>query len=346
MLEILVGKENADFSSVQEAVNAVPYEEEAVIHIGEGVFCEKVFSEKADITFIGEGMDKTVLEFGDGANDLMPDGSKRGTFRSYTAFFGGKRAVVKNLTIRNTAGDGRLAGQALAVYADSTAVYFENVRLSAHQDTLFCAPLPVTERQKNGFMGPRVMTQRLLTRQYYKNCEIIGDVDFIFGGADAVFDDCRIVCRNRQAVPGFETNADPGGKDQVGTLERYINGYVTAGCGQSKDTGFIFRNCFIGGEEGCKENSVFLGRPWRDEAKAVFINCTMDKSIASERFSGWGSVDKGQPDTFYGEYGSRFSDGSLIDLSEKNSWVRDIDESMALEYGKKAAMIIDFCSGK
>ena len=72
----------------------------------------------------------------------------------------------------------------------------------------------------------------------------------------------------------------------------------------------------------------------------------MDKSIARERFSGWGGVDKDQPDTFYGEYGSRFSDGSLIDLSEKNSWVKDVDENMAMEYGRKAAMIIDFCSEK
>ena len=61
MMEIIVGKENADFSTVQEAVNAVPYDQEAVIHIWEGFYCDKVFCEKADITFIGEGIDKTVI---------------------------------------------------------------------------------------------------------------------------------------------------------------------------------------------------------------------------------------------------------------------------------------------
>jgi pectinesterase len=125
MLEICVSQSDGDFSSITEAVQAVPYDAQAVIRIGEGVFTEKIFSEKKNITFIGEGPDKTVLEYGDGAFDEMPDGSKRGTFRSYTAFFGGEKCVVKNLTIRNTAGDGRTAGQALAVYADAKKCFFE-----------------------------------------------------------------------------------------------------------------------------------------------------------------------------------------------------------------------------
>ncbi|WP_022780014.1 pectinesterase family protein [Butyrivibrio sp. AE3009] len=322
MLEIHVAPVNGDFSTITEAIQAVPYGEEAVIRIGEGTYREKIFSEKKNISFIGEGPGKTVLEYGDGAFDEMADGSKRGTFRSYTAFLGGERCVVKDMTIRNTAGDGRTAGQALAVYADARECIFENVDLEGCQDTLFMAPLPMTERQKNGFMGPRVMTERVLTKQYYKNCRITGDVDFIFGGADAVFDDCDITCNNRNEE---------------------INGYITAPCGLSGNIGMIFRNCRIHGAAGCSDNSVFLGRPWRDEAKAVFLSCTMDKAIAPERFSGWGAISKDQPDTFFGEYGSVTANGDIIDLSHKNPWVKEIDESTARELGSKADFIITKC---
>ena len=320
MLEICVSQSDGDFSSITEAVQAVPYDAQALIRIGEGVFTEKIFSEKKNITFIGEGPDKTVLEYGDGAFDEMPDGSKRGTFRSYTAFFGGEKCVVKNLTIRNTAGDGRTAGQALAVYADAKKCFFENVRLEGAQDTLFMAPLPDTERQKKGFMGPRVMTDRIPTAQYYKSCVITGDVDFIFGGADAVFDDCTIICNNRNEA---------------------INGYITAPCTRGDRLGMIFRNCLIKGAEGCEPGSVFLGRPWREEAKAVFLNCTMDETISPKRFSGWGGVDKDEPSTFFGEYLSLDEKGSAIDLSGKNPWIKDIDEKTALELNARAEEIAD-----
>ncbi len=83
---------------------------------------------------------------------------KTGTFRSATLFLGGGRAVVRNLTVQNNAGDGAKAGQALAVYADASRVLMENVNLYGNQDTLFTAPLPLQEREKNGFRGPRENT--------------------------------------------------------------------------------------------------------------------------------------------------------------------------------------------
>lgn len=318
MLEINVKKEKGDYSTITEAIQAVPYEESAIIRIGKGVFKEKIFSEKKDISFIGEGIDETIIEYGDGAFDIMEDGSKRGTFRSYTAFFGGKKVSVSDMTIANTAGDGSVKGQAIAVYADADECHFENVKMTGHQDTLFCAPLPLTERQKNGFMGPRMLTERRLTRQCYRNCEIYGDVDFIFGGADAIFEDCLIQCNNRKRNLAADDSQ-----------ERFINGYITAACGSKDNQGFIFRNCVIKGEEGCEEGSVFLGRPWRDEARTVFINCKMDRSIAPERFSGWGAIDKDQPDTYCGEYGSVYlEDGNPVPMDKKNPWVREIAGSI------------------
>lgn len=380
MLEIKVEKNSGDFSFVQEAIDAVPYEESAVIRIGEGVFHEKLFCEKKDITFVGAGIDKTVIDYDDYANEIMEDGSKRGTFRSYTAFFGGKRVAVRDMTIRNSAGDGRVVGQAVAVYADADICLFENVELNGCQDTLFCAPLPRAERQKNGFMGPRVLTERRLTKQYYKNCIITGDVDFIFGGADAVFDDCRIICNDRMhgsnrmldvmgaagsRVASVGAGAGKLDKDQIDITERLVNGYITAACGLSEDLGFVFRNCTVTGAKGCEEGSVFLGRPWREEARTVFLNCACDKSVAPERFSGWGGITKDEPQTFYGEFGTKLvegelaaagveavatgnipGNGELADLSGKNPWVKDIDEGLAVEISKRADEVVKACMGR
>ena len=338
---IRVEKDGGDFCSVQEAVNAVPYGEKARIEVGEGTFREKIFCEKKDIEIVGAGVDRTIIDFDDYANEIMQDGAKRGTFRTYTAFFGGERVCVRDMTIRNSAGDGRVVGQAVAVYADASICEFENVRMVACQDTLFCAPLPYAERSVNGFIGPRVFAERKLTRQYFKGCEIRGDVDFIFGGADAVFDDCTIICNDRVHV----TLGDAAALAGAGS-GRPINGYITAGCGLKDGLGFVFRNCKVGGAEGCEPGSVFLGRPWREEARTVFLNCEMDESIAPERFSGWSGIDRDEPNTFYGEFGSRTADGAPADLSCKNPWVRDIDESLAKELSARADDVVKLVTNR
>ncbi|MCR5556771.1 MAG: pectin esterase [Butyrivibrio sp.] len=332
MLELHVKKDGGDYSTIMEAINAVPYEEQAMIHIGEGTFKEKIFSDKRDIVFMGEGPDKTIIEYDDGAFDEMEDGTKRGTFRSYTAFFGGKKVAVKDMTISNTAGPGEKRGQAIAVYADAEHCLFENVKMLGYQDTLFCAPLPFTERQKNGFFGPRVYTPRIKTRQHYVNCQIFGDVDFIFGGADAVFDNCFIQCNNR-----YKDETKGGAVKDGSTADRHINGYITAASGLKDDLGFVFRNCTITGEKGCEPGSVFLGRPWREQARTVFLNCKMDDCIAKERFSGWGAVQKDEPETFYGEFGTKGLDGSsFADLSYKNPWVKEITEEIYNELNRRS----------
>ncbi len=475
---IRVAKDGGDFNCIQEAVDSIPFDEKAEIFIGPGVFREKLFCQKRDVTLVGDGIDSTIIDFDDCANQIMEDGSKRGTFRSYTAFFGGDRVTVRNMTIMNSAGDGREVGQAVAVYADAQVCLFDSVKLVGHQDTLFCAPLPHSERQKGGFTGPGQGKPRKLTKQYYRNCIIIGDVDFIFGGADAVFDDCEILVNNREGIDhrldggkalekdcscsdakaravqdalyedvkdsvgknAFDEDAkdsvgedaldedakDSAGKnafdedakdsvgedaldedaknsagknaldedmkdlvahkaldkDQINVSERFVNGYVTAACGLSDGLGFVFRNCVVRGIDGCASGSVFLGRPWREQARTVFLDCIMDETVAPERFSGWGGITKDEPEAYYGEFGTRNADdfsssarcgsdpgmnradtagcGSdirvsledvfakkedfpLADLSGKNHWVKDINEEIARDISSRADEIVRGC---
>jgi len=112
-------------------------------------------------------------------------------------------------------------------------------------------------------------------RQYFADCFIEGHVDFIFGGATAWFDRCSIRCLK--------------------------DGYVTAASTpDGTPHGFVFADCTITGDEGVK---TYLGRPWRDYARTVFLRTTMGEAVRPE---GWHDWDKphARATTFYAEFGS------------------------------------------
>ena len=159
-----------DYRTLTEAVAACAAtpDEPVRFYIRHGIYEERPFIELADYVIEGEYRNATVITASVGGRDPWPGEVKTGTFRSATLFLGGGRAVVLNLTVQNNAGDGAKAGQALAVYADASRVLMENVNLYGNQDTLFTAPLPLQEREQNGFRGPRENTPRLDTVQYYK----------------------------------------------------------------------------------------------------------------------------------------------------------------------------------
>lgn len=146
-----------DYRTLTEAVAACAAtpDEPVRFYIRHGIYEERPFIELADYVIEGEYRNATVITASVGGRDPWPGEVKTGTFRSATLFLGGGRAVVRNLTVQNNAGDGAKAGQALAVYADASRVLMENVNLYGNQDTLFTAPLPLQEREQNGFRGPR-----------------------------------------------------------------------------------------------------------------------------------------------------------------------------------------------
>ena len=222
MLKITVQRDGTgDFTTISEAVLAVPYECEAEIEIGPGIYREKLVCEKQNITLRGAGADQTRVVWGDGGKLPHPDGRPTHTFRSYTAFFSGENLTVEDLTIENDAGPGAQVGQAVAAYVDSARAVFRRVKLLGNQDTLFCAPLPEKEREKDGFLGPRGLAPRRASAQYYHKCEIAGDIDFIFGGADALFEQCTLR-----------------------TVDNHIpHSYVTAPSGKADGLGFVFWDC-------------------------------------------------------------------------------------------------------
>lgn len=275
---IIVSKNSdGDFSSVQAAVNAAKSGDEILVK--SGVYKERVEITKQGIRLIGEGAENTVLENSYYAKMIMPDGEKRGTFRSYTLLINTNNFTCKNMTITNSAGFGSEVGQAIAVYAEGDGIFFEDCRLIGHQDTLFTGPLPEQEYEKGGFRGPTEFAPRVQGRQLYRRCYISGEVDFIFGSAEAYFDGCDIFSYN---------------------CNKEINGYVTAASTYNdREVGYVFNNCRLTSD--CPENTVYLGRPWRDYAKTVFISCEFGEHIHSDGFHDW-NKEKARETAFYSVY--------------------------------------------
>lgn len=114
-------------------------------------------------------------------------------------------------------------------------------------------------------------------RQYYDECYIEGTVDFIFGWSTAVFNRCHI--------------------HSIG------NGYITApSTDKGQKYGYVFYNCEIIANSDV--DKVYLSRPWRPYAQAVFIQCNMGKHILPEGWDNWRNKNN-EKTVFYAEYKSK-----------------------------------------
>lgn len=112
------------------------------------------------------------------------------------------------------------------------------------------------------------------SRQYYEDCYIEGTVDFIFGWSTAVFNRCIVHSKR--------------------------NGYVTApATDQGKAYGYVFFDCNLTAEDDV--DKVYLSRPWRPYAQAVFIHCNLGKHILAEGWNNWNKKDA-EKTVFYAEY--------------------------------------------
>ncbi|MDQ1909045.1 pectinesterase family protein [Paenibacillus sp. GD4] len=283
-MQIIVAQDGTgDYTRIQEAIDHSPdhSKEPILIYIKNGEYREKLHIEKPWITLLGESAESTVIAFDDYAKKVYPSGELYNTFNSYSVLIGANDFTAKNLTIANTSGSGDLVGQAVAAYVDGDRIVFDGCRLLGHQDTLFTGPLPEQPMDRSTFGGPKEGAPRVYGRQYYKNCYIEGDVDFIFGSAIAVFEQCEIFSKKRSA-------------------DHAIQGYITAASTpEHLSYGYVFHQCKLTGD--APKHSVYLGRPWRIHAKTAFINCWMGEHIHPEGWHNWNKLESEQT-TRYCEY--------------------------------------------
>lgn len=290
-----------------------------IIHIAPGIYREKLVLERPYVTLEGSCAGDTVLVYGDYALQILEDGSKRGTFRTATLRIHTHDVTLRHLTVKNDAGCGRLVGQAIALYADGDRLHLDHCCLIGSQDTLFTAPLPLKEAQPGGFTGPGQHLPRIMGRHYYEHCRIQGDVDFIFGGAVCYFEECEIFAAKPQLLPP----ESPDGQR--------IYGYLTAASTpQGQQYGYVFHRCRLLSD--CPDASVYLGRPWREYAKTVYLECYMDAHIHP---AGWQDWNKEHGHFYYGEYAC-YGPGS--DATRRADFSCQLSDREAKEYSPEEVL--------
>jgi len=260
-----------DFYSIQRALDAAP-KEGALVLVAPGTYREVLTIDKPNIQLRSANPDasKTIV-----VNDRSA-GANGGTLHSATVNVTGDNFFAENITFENdfnaTHPQLPAGSQALALLVKGDRAVFHNVRLLGNQDTVYagsrnCSP-----------DGPNCVP----ARQYFSDCYIAGNVDFLFGDGKAVFDRCEI-----------HSTAHAGG-------------YITA---QSKhypeeDSGFVLNRCKLTADAGVTDK-VYLGRPWRPYATAIFLNTEMGEHIDPAGWREWHPGETHSIETaFYAEYNS------------------------------------------
>ena len=293
-------------------------EQPVMIHVEPGEYRERVEIHRPHVTLAGETADSVRIVGSLGAKMPSEDGSgvdgTLGTFRTYTVLVDADDVRLENLTIVNDAGDGREVGQAIALYADGDRLVVDACCITGRQDTLFLGPLPPREVKPGGFMGPKQFAPRRVGRQYFRRCRIEGDVDFIFGGARAYFEGCEIRSLNR---------------------DMDVNGYVTAASTpEGEPYGFVFHGCSFTASQDVASDSVYLGRPWREWAQTVLIDCWLGQHIKREGWWDWNKPAAHER----ARYAGTSLHGPAGDAAGWAPWARELDATAAARYAREQVL--------
>ncbi|MFV0342158.1 MAG: pectinesterase family protein [Anaerocolumna sp.] len=306
---------NKEFPTIADALKvAQKYLGKRVrIEIEPGIYKENLVVQQDHITLFGMDPEpqNTIITYGLYATEILEDNEKRGTFRTASVFVDCNDFSARNITFENSSGPGYLVGQALALYVDGDRMSFQNCRLLGGQDTLFTAPLPQTAYEKNGFRGPKEFAPRVHGRHWYRNCFICGDIDFIFGGATAYFEECEVFSNY---------------------VNKEINGYVTAASTSMEDEGYVFDQCKF--TSNCPPGSVYLGRPWRNHAKVAILNSYMGEHINEEGWHDWGKVDA-RSTVIFAEYNNT---GAGAKTTKRPDWIKLLKDEEAIRYSKEIVL--------
>ncbi|CAI0440059.1 unnamed protein product [Linum tenue] len=277
-----------NFTTVQAAIDAVPNmsPKRSIIWINSGIYYEKVVvpRTKPNITFQGQGYTSTAIAWNDTAF------SAHGTFYSASVQVFSDRFVANGISFMNVApipGPGDVGAQAVAIRVSGDQAVFSSCGFFGAQDTL---------HDDRG-------------RHLYRDCYIQGSIDFIFGNARSLYQNCQLISMATPVGPGV----------------RSINGAVTAHGRASKDenTGFAFVNCSLGGT-----GRIWLGRAWRPFSRVVFANTAMADIVAPE---GWNDFNDPARDQtiFYGEYNCS---GAGANLSLRAPYVQKLNDTLAAPF--------------
>jgi len=271
---ITVAKDGSgQFTTVQAAVNSIASGSAAHIRIDikAGTYTEKLtIASRSNLCLVGASATTTILSYGDS------NGSVGSTSGSASVLISANDFSAANLTIQNSYGSG---SQAVALRTTGQRQQFLNCRFVGYQDTLYT---------HSG-------------TQYFRNCYVQGNTDYVFGGATAVLDNCEV--RN---VEGGSAVAAP-----------------------NTDIASPYGIVFLGGKftaaSGVKASSVGLGRPWGADGAGAFLRAELGAHIIA---AGFVPMSDNQPQNArFHEYQST---GSGANASARSSY--QLSASQAASY--------------
>ncbi|GAU29384.1 hypothetical protein TSUD_31910 [Trifolium subterraneum] len=276
--DAIVAKDGSGkFKSINDALKQVPEKNQKpfVIFIKEGVYNEfvEVTKKMTHVVFFGEGPNKTRIigkkNFIDGIN----------TYNTATVAVQGDYFVAINMGFENAAGPHKHQAVAIRVQADKTIFY--RCAMDGYQDTLYAHAL----------------------RQYYRECTISGTIDFVFGDAVAVFQNCTFIVRkplqNQQCIVTAQ-----------GRKESH------------QPSGIVIQDCYIVPEnQNVKfEHKAYLARPWKNFSRTVFMKTYIGDFIQPDGYMPWQGPNgtlTGMDTCYYAEY-NNIGPGS--DKSKRVKW--------------------------
>ncbi|EMS57827.1 putative pectinesterase/pectinesterase inhibitor 21 [Triticum urartu] len=199
---------SGDYKTINEALAKVPLKSEDtyVMHVKEGTYKEYVSVARnvTNLVMIGDGVGKTVIT---GDKNFMMNITTKDTATMEAI---GNGFFMRGITVENTAGAKNHQAVALRVQSDQSVFY--ECQFDGYQDTLYTHT----------------------SRQYYRDCTVSGTIDFIFGNAQVVFQNCVLQC-----------------KVHIGGLR------------------------------------TFLGRPWKEHSRTLYIQSEIGELIDPQGWLPW-----------------------------------------------------------
>ncbi|MBA0807883.1 hypothetical protein Gohar_023660 [Gossypium harknessii] len=274
--DVVVAKDGSgNYKTLGEAVAAAPDKSKIryIVHVKKGTYKENVEigANKKNLMIVGDGMNSTIIT---GSLNVI-DGST--TFKSATVAAVGDGFMAQDIWFQNTAGPQKHQAVAIRVGADQSVI--NRCKIDAYQDTLYAHS----------------------NRQFYRDSYVTGTVDFIFGNAAVVFQNCKLLARKPM-------NSQSNMVTAQGRLD------------PNQNTGTSIQNCNILASADLEpvKGSIksYLGRPWKEYSRTVVMQSYIGDHIDPSGWSVW-SGDFALKTLYYGEYMNR---GPGADTSKRVKW--------------------------
>ena len=257
------------FTSIQQALDYLEAYSTSIegkditLKIGEGTYKEKLEFTIPNMTVVGAGKDKTIIEW-DSLYGLKDEGGFIHTTDS-----------TQTVAVRESAENFTISGVTISNYWNDRTKYIESgmygatdgKNASEHRALAILIQADKFIMDNCNILGMQDTIELFAGRQLIKNTYICGTTDFIFGSNNTtLFQGCTI-----------EVKASEDNK---------TGGYITAfkGCSKGAEDkvgfGVIFNECTFKAEAGVPDESVAIARPWGIYSFVGVMNSELGKCIA------------------------------------------------------------------